>query len=501
LSGGGTIFRSDLSGNTVAIYRFPGHDNYINAELLEAPDGNLYGTAVNYGDFGVGSVFRMDKTGNNVAVVHSFGSTPGEGTYPAGGLLLAPDGAFYGFTYSGILFKMTADGTVTTVGPPLPGWGLTLEPGGTIIGPTYGGGTGSGFLYRISPPDTGFDEFYDYGAPPVPTYPASQLAQTADGTMWGTALAGFSNQGTIYRLSGGPMLVHEFSGAVDGATPGNLYASSDGSLYGVTADQGPGGQGTVFKLDAGGAFMTLHSFSGPDGAEPGGGLMQATDGNFYGTTAFGGANGGGTLYRITSSGTHTKLHDFQANAVPEQPRAASSRPRTECSTSRLSQPSARSTRATSTETSPSSTSSAGTRAALPTESSRRTTETSTAPAATTAEISPSETSGATGFRPIPFSTTSRATDEPWARSPREATGASTGPRRETWWAARAACGPWTSRARTSPGSARWRATTAIRRRRLSCERRTRCSTGRHRAAAPPASGSSSASTFRTRPRR
>jgi uncharacterized repeat protein (TIGR03803 family) len=332
LSGGGTLFRSDLSGNTVAIYKFPGHDNYFNAELVEAPDGDLYGTASSFGDFGAGSVFRSDKTGASVTVVHSFPSVPSEGTGPIGGLTLAADGSFYGVTGgggdggAGTVYRITTDGTVTTVASfsgtaAYPDTALAREPSGTFLGVTgLGGAFSSGILFRVSPPATGYASLFDFGAPPIPTFPASQLVQTGDGTLWGTAGAGFSNQGTIYRLSGGPLVAHEFSGAADGSAPGNLYAAADGSLYGVTADQGPGGKGTIFRLDADGTFTTLHAFSGPDGREPGGGLMQASDGNFYGTTAFGGANDGGTLYRMTSSGTHTKLHDFLANAVPEEPR-------------------------------------------------------------------------------------------------------------------------------------------------------------------------------------
>ncbi len=330
-SGGGTLFRSDLSGNTTAIYKFPGHDNYINAELVESPDGNLYGTSVNYGSFGQGSVFRSDKAGN-LTVIHSFPSAPGEGILPLAGLIRTPDGNFYGTTSTGgdggigTVFRMTTDGTVTTVASFAGGVGylyyaLTLEPAGTILGVTSAGGAfGSGVMFRIPVPDTGYEVIHAYGGPAVAVGPASQLVQTADGTLWGTAGGGSANLGTIYRLSGGPMVAHEFSGSADGVSPGNLFAAPDGNLYGVTASQGPGGSGTIFKLDADGTFTTLHSFSGADGSEPAGGLMQANDGNFYGTTAFGGANGGGTLFRLSSSGTHTKLHDFAANAVPEEPR-------------------------------------------------------------------------------------------------------------------------------------------------------------------------------------
>jgi uncharacterized repeat protein (TIGR03803 family) len=329
LSGGGTIFRSDFSGNVTRIYVFPGSDNTANGDLVEAPDGYLYGTMFN-GPGGTGSAYRSDKLGN-ATVLHSFPSAPGEGFFVADGLTRAPDGNLYGTTTAGgsdgagTVFRMTSDGTVTTVasfanGVGNPFYGLTLQPDGTLIGYTfYGGAWGVGTVFRVPLPDSDYEVVRDFGGPLGVSSPSSELVQTADGTLWGTAGGGSAGLGTVFRLSGDPMVVHEFSGT-DGATPGNLFAAPDGNLYGVTAEQGSGGSGTIFELGAAGTFATLQAFSGTDGAEPAGGLMQASDGNFYGTTASGGVNGGGTLFRLTSSGTYTKLHDFQANAVPEEPR-------------------------------------------------------------------------------------------------------------------------------------------------------------------------------------
>ena len=338
LSGGGTIFRADFAGNVTVIFEFPGENNTCNGDLVEGPDGNLYGTAFNYGAFGQGSVYRCDKLGNQT-VLHSFPSTGSEGYFLTDGVTLAPDGNFYGITSTGgsaggtgggTVFRMTSDGTVTTVvafpaSDPLslhyPFYGLTNEPGGTLLGITFYGGTAfsGGTVYRVPLPDSGYVVVHDFGGPLGVSNPATDLVQTADGTIWGTALGGTAGLGTVFRLSGDPTVVHEFDGA-DGATPGHLFADADGSLYGVTADQGSGGKGTVFHLGADGTFSTLHSFSGPDGREPASGVLRASDGNLYGTTAFGGVNDGGTLFRLTGAGTFTKLHDFTANQIPEEPR-------------------------------------------------------------------------------------------------------------------------------------------------------------------------------------
>jgi len=332
--GYGSLFRIDTSGVLTVLHHFdPSEAVFSNAELVEGADGYLYGSAYGGGSTSYGTIYRSDKLGNLVNL-HSFDSAAGEGRYPEGGLTQASDGTLFGVTLAGgtadggAVFRIAPSGDFGTVAnfpgadPSVirPYFGLALAPDGALLGLTLDGGLqNAGVAFRAVPPQTGFEVIHEFGEPTGVTHPSSELTQTSDGTLWGTAGGGAAELGTIYRLSGGPLIAHEFDGA-DGASPGNLLAASDGDLYGITASQGAGGSGTVYRLDSTGAFTTLHDFSGADGAEPAGGLMQASDGNLYGVTAFGGANGGGTLFRLTTSGTHTKLHDFQANAVPEQPR-------------------------------------------------------------------------------------------------------------------------------------------------------------------------------------
>ena len=133
-----------------------------------------------------------------------------------------------------------------------PNFGLTALPGGGLLGLTVlGGALNSGVVFRVPLPGTGFDVVHDFGQPPGVANPAGELVQAADGTLWGTAGGGSAGLGTVYRLSGGPLVAHEFSGT-DGASPGNLFAASDGTFYGVTASQGSGGSGTIFQLDGSG---------------------------------------------------------------------------------------------------------------------------------------------------------------------------------------------------------------------------------------------------------
>jgi uncharacterized repeat protein (TIGR03803 family) len=60
-------------------------------------------------------------------------------------------------------------------------------------------------------------------------------------------------------------------------------------------------------------FTTLHSFEGRDGQYPYAGLVQATDGSLYGITADGGGDGGGTVFKISPNGAMTTLYVFAPN--------------------------------------------------------------------------------------------------------------------------------------------------------------------------------------------
>jgi uncharacterized repeat protein (TIGR03803 family) len=77
-------------------------------------------------------------------------------------------------------------------------------------------------------------------------------------------------------------VIHSF--AFGQQSPQGLIQGTDGDFYGVTAQGGANGLGSVFRIAPGGTLATLYSFSGVDGASPNGILAQGIDGFFYGTT-------------------------------------------------------------------------------------------------------------------------------------------------------------------------------------------------------------------------
>src|SRR4029077_6291134 len=89
------------------------------AGLMQAADGNFYGTTTGGGPANLGTVFKMDA-GGAVTTLHAF-SGGDEGALPNARLIRATDGSFYGTTTQGgasdvgTVFKITAAGTLTTL--------------------------------------------------------------------------------------------------------------------------------------------------------------------------------------------------------------------------------------------------------------------------------------------------------------------------------------------------------------------------------------------------
>jgi uncharacterized repeat protein (TIGR03803 family) len=215
--------------------------------------------------------------------------------------------------------------------------GLTEATDGNFFGTTYYGGSGQGAcspggqpgcgtLFKITPDGT-LTTLYKFCAQPNCTdgsNPFANLVQGRDGSLYGLTTSGGTNCfpggcGTIFKISlnGSLVTLHSFDGT-DGSMPtGGLIQAKDGNFYGTTESGGKSGGGTVFRITANGTLTTLYAFclatNCTDGYGPNAGLgtlAEATDGSFYGTTAYGGTYNGGTVFRITPRGQLTTLHDF-----------------------------------------------------------------------------------------------------------------------------------------------------------------------------------------------
>ena len=122
--GCGTVYRMTPTGVVTILHAFSVNsrtDGYgPSPYLLQAADGNFYGTTGSGGDVGggndlFGTIFRLTPTGVKTTL-YSFGPSE-EPTNPVGGLIEASDGMLYGLTAYGKYFvrdgqTYSASGTV-----------------------------------------------------------------------------------------------------------------------------------------------------------------------------------------------------------------------------------------------------------------------------------------------------------------------------------------------------------------------------------------------------
>ncbi len=98
--------------------------------------------------------------------------------------------------------------------------------------------------------------------------------------------------------------LYNFNPLQAGSLPdGGVVADAAGNLYGVAANGGAFGAGTVFEFspnqEGGWDQKTLYNFTaGNDGGEPEGGVIFDAEGNLYGMTTYGGLAGTGTVFEL-----------------------------------------------------------------------------------------------------------------------------------------------------------------------------------------------------------
>jgi uncharacterized repeat protein (TIGR03803 family) len=327
--------------------------------------GNLYGTASEGGDYGVGTVFKLAyrNSGWVFASLYSFKGGI-DGAQPVAPVVIGPNNSLYGTTYLGGLQQCDgaryACGTVFNLRPPahatgsvMGGWGKTpvyVFPGGTdgaqpfsglsfdssgnMYGTTYSGGTaGVGTVYQITPFGSGWVESviysFDNGGDSNACLPYAGVVIDAAGNLYGTASAcGMNGYGSVYMLTpsaGGwtETPLYEFTGGADGKIPhGGLLLDAAGNLYGTTTSGGAGLGGTVFELTQSGGswiFQTIYSINGCFLCGPTRALTMDQAGNLYGTTFQDGAYGYGNVFELTPSDggwNYTSIHDFDGPFSP-----------------------------------------------------------------------------------------------------------------------------------------------------------------------------------------
>ncbi len=327
-----------------------------NGPLLQASDGNFYGTTMLGGDDGqcskpatpgnpvhecAGTVFQLTPAGK-LTVLHTFSwgavTAPyADGSTPRGGLVEGPDGYLYGTASrggasttqavnsgNGVIFRISKTGTFQNLhtfcsGSSCPEGrfpsSLVLGIDGKYYGTTRGiaaNTSGGGTIFRISASGV-FETLRTLNGLRVGGGPLGGLIQGSDCNFYGTTLGGgptANSSGTVFRITPGGVytVLYSFSSAagaplLNGISPRvGLVQASNGKLYGVTTREGVYGWGTVFEVDLAGNFRVVYNLNNPDkaGGGPVTALIQASDGNLWGS---GGQEPFATLYALNIAGT------------------------------------------------------------------------------------------------------------------------------------------------------------------------------------------------------
>jgi uncharacterized repeat protein (TIGR03803 family) len=275
-SGGcGTVFKITSAGVESVLYSFLcGTDGFSPSSVVLDPLGNIYGTAMTNDDHGL--VFEID-TSNNFSVLYNFCSKTScaDGELPEGGVVRDTEGNLYGTTnfggtnLSGVVFKLTPEGTETVLHDFAAKQGDGLYPFYNLIQ------DGKGNLYGVTPQGGAHDPFDLNGR---------------GGTLYKQPEAG-GTETVLYSFCA-------LTSCRDGYSPtGPVVMDAAGNFYSTTLGSSSSAGAVVWKLSgATGKESVLHSFGK---VEINSGLVSDGAGNLYGTTFTGGAAKLGSVYKLT----------------------------------------------------------------------------------------------------------------------------------------------------------------------------------------------------------
>jgi uncharacterized repeat protein (TIGR03803 family) len=278
-----------------------------------------------------GAAFGATET-----VLYAFGSagatTPGN---PVGKVLLDAEGNIRGTTRlggttgNGTEYRLTQAGSLTVV------YSFTAVSSnslGSLIadaeGNLYGASAGNqssnnGAVFATTP--VGKTQVVELPGSPGPSTPASGLASDHLGSLVGVSSAGGDlDAGTIYQVNaaGAFSVLLSFGDypSLGGPAYGALVSDVSGNLYGVSRTSTSTPE-SLYRVSPSGAVTILHSFTThEDGCfYPAGELTIDHQGNLYGVTDAGGRLRGGCVYEYTTAGAFSVLYSFPAGEIGPNP--------------------------------------------------------------------------------------------------------------------------------------------------------------------------------------
>jgi uncharacterized repeat protein (TIGR03803 family) len=322
--GGGTVYKMTLDGKITTLYSFcttnECPDGAAPGGVIQASDGNLYGTTSGAAIQDSGTLFRVSTTGE-FKVLHYFCSLANcvDG-YEQSTPIQGNDGNLYGTARlggahnGGVLYRLTLAGEYTVIynfcslSDCLDGGGpntIVQDARGNFFGTTSAGGKGSGIGYGTVFEFTSKNQYivldsFDF----VRGTPAGGLTLASDGNLYGTTMgaSNFGTGGTVFEVTpkGKITFLNIFgnSCALDtGYYPiGSIFQSTGGTLYGATAygnsvgdcDPFGTGYGTIYSVSGLSPLVETAPVAGPVGQSViilGNGLTGSSSVSFNGVEA------------------------------------------------------------------------------------------------------------------------------------------------------------------------------------------------------------------------
>jgi uncharacterized repeat protein (TIGR03803 family) len=207
------------------IWNFGGPDGeFPQSGVIFDGNGNLLGTALQGGAFGLGDVFQLTRSGDTWVKSNLYSFHNGtDGYFPIAGLAMDSSGNLYGATSDGgsagggTAFELVKSGSTYTYkllfsfsGQSLHGCGprgtLTLDPAGNLYGTTYCGGVNNlGSIFKLTNTQNAwvYTSLHDFPAFSGDIQnPISNVSIDAQGNLWGTASEGGPNNGGgVWRIT------------------------------------------------------------------------------------------------------------------------------------------------------------------------------------------------------------------------------------------------------------------------------------------------------------
>lgn len=272
----GVLFKIAPTGEYTILYQFTGGSDgsFPAAPPILASDGNLYGTNEG-GTNNNGTIYKYSPTLGTFTTIFTLNSDGSQGSFIEAPLVQGPDGSLYGTAPAGgvngcgTIFEVSTTGTLLHVysfpcgaGGNLPAGPLVLASDGNLYGTTQWGGnitsqgecnSGCGTIFRLS--HGLITTLYSFsGYPNDGALAVAGLVQGTDGNLYGgTHKGGANDLGAVYQitLNGQYKLLYSFADRIGQSVDSAPMQHTNGKFYGVTTYGGRYSEGAMYSLDMG----------------------------------------------------------------------------------------------------------------------------------------------------------------------------------------------------------------------------------------------------------